>query len=125
MKIVIAGSRSFNDGPYMEHVLNNLGLPEDVELVCGMARGADMTAYHIFKQAGLPIHQFPAKWEEYGKSAGFRRNADMAIAADQGIVFWDGVSRGAAHMIEMLDYYNKPCIVVEVPVGESHGQSFH
>jgi hypothetical protein len=42
---------------------------------------------------------FPADWNRYGKSAGFRRNVEMSNHADALVVFWDGKSRGTQHMI--------------------------
>ena len=38
--------------------------------------------------------------EKFGKSAGFRRNEQMAEFADALIAFWDGKSHGTKHMID-------------------------
>ena len=57
---------------------------------------------------------FPAKWDKYGKSAGHRRNAEMAKHAVEGkkqgvigvlIAFWDGKSEGTKSMIALADRY--------------------
>jgi hypothetical protein len=37
----------------------------------------------------------------YGKSAGYKRNHEMLAAATGLIAFWDGRSRGTAHMIHI------------------------
>lgn len=42
----------------------------------------------------------PADWDLYGKSAGFKRNVQMAEYADALVAFWDGASSGTKHMIE-------------------------
>ena len=42
----------------------------------------------------------PADWEKYGRSAGPKRNAQMAEIANALIAFWDGQSRGTKNMIE-------------------------
>ena len=42
-----------------------------------------------------------ADWETYGKSAGYRRNVDMAESADALVALWDGVSNGTKHMINI------------------------
>lgn len=46
-------------------------------LICGMARGADMTAHHIATPLGIHIDEYPVDWNRYGKSAGYRRNTEM------------------------------------------------
>ena len=52
---------------------------------------------------------FPANWNKFGKSAGFRRNEQMAEVADALIAFWDGKSHGTKHMIEIME--NKKLLV--------------
>lgn len=47
----------------------------------------------------IPMRRFPAQWERYGKSAGFRRNEAMAHVADALIAVWDGSSPGTRHRI--------------------------
>jgi len=105
MKLIIAGGRDFVDATRIAteiDALNQQGLiPDDLELVCGMARGADITAFNIFHAAGLPIHQFKPDWS-IGKSAGFIRNAEMAKFADAAVCFWDQKSKGTKHMIETM-----------------------
>ena len=51
---------------------------------------------HWAEEHNIPVHHFPAKWEEYGISAGFIRNAEMGDFADAAIIFWDGESKGTA-----------------------------
>ena len=116
MKIVIFGGRDFTNIKWMLACLVELQtegvIPEDVELLCGMARGADMTAYRIFKEAGQPIHEYPADWQYLGMRAGFARNKEMAAIADIGLGFWNGESKGTKHMIEEMKRLNKPLYVV-------------
>ena len=106
MRVIIAGGRDFTNVNVMAETLNNL---QDVDhaieiekltLICGMARGADLTAYKLFREVGLPVEMYPANWDEHGKQAGFIRNTQMADVADMLIAFWDGESRGTAHMID-------------------------
>jgi len=115
-RIVVFGGREFEDINRMEFVIRQLVdqnfITDPCELVCGMARGADMTAYELFKDLGIRIHEFWADWENKGKAAGFIRNGEMANFADVGIGFWDGKSPGTKHMIATMDRAKKPCIVV-------------
>ncbi len=113
MKLIVAGGRDFTDEDTMRSVIIELAqsdvIDEEVELVCGMARGADLLAYHLWKHAGNIIHEFPADWTgSHGKGAGFARNRDMAEFADALVAFWDGQSRGTKHMIETMRRMNKP-----------------
>ena len=117
MKVIIAGGRDFTNVTVMATTLNNL---QDIDhvieiekltLICGMARGADLTAYKLFSEAGLPVKMYPADWDQYGKSAGYIRNNKMADVADMLIAFWDGESRGTAHMINTMKQQHKPVFV--------------
>jgi len=67
-----------------------------------------MTAYSLWLQYENPVHKFYAAWNTHGKAAGFLRNADMARVADRLIAFWDGSSRGTAHMIQTMEKMGKP-----------------
>lgn len=48
----------------------------------------------------------PADWNKYGKSAGYKRNEQMAIYADACLAFWDGKSKGTKHMIGLAKRHN-------------------
>lgn len=70
-----------------------------VIIVSGHAQGADTLGERFAKEQGLTVELHPAKWRALGKAAGMIRNAEMARASDALIAFWDGKSRGTAHMI--------------------------
>lgn len=103
MKTIIAGSRNINDLRLLERVIEKSGF-EISEVVCGGARGVDDLGR---KWAGngnrIPLKLFPAKWDEFGKSAGYRRNVEMADYADALIAIWDGKSKGTKHMIDIAN----------------------
>ena len=88
-KVIVAGGRDFNNykglSDSLDYLLKNIN--DDIQIVCGMARGADRL-------------YFPADWDRDGKSAGFKRNVKMAEYADALVAFWDGTSKGTKHMIE-------------------------
>lgn len=116
MKLIIAGGRDFVDTNRMieelQELVNSGNIPECPELVCGMARGADMLAYSLWANNKMPIHNFPANWDKYGKSAGYKRNQEMGEFADAAVCFWDGESKGTKHMIDIMNRLNKPVYVV-------------
>jgi hypothetical protein len=104
-KIIIAGGRDFNDTGLMEKKITFL-LSElikqgtKVVIVSGTARGADRLGEAYAVRHGLEVKPYPADWNKYGKSAGYKRNEQMADIADGLIAFWDGKSRGTKHMID-------------------------
>lgn len=116
MKLIVAGGRDFIDSQTMITVLIDLvdkgKIDPNPELVCGMARGADILAFRLWKQENMQIHVFPAEWDKYGKSAGLRRNKEMGEFADAAVCFWDGNSKGTKHMIDIMNKLNKPVYVV-------------
>ena len=102
MKVIIAGSRSFSDYDFLRECCDKYlkNLNGDVEIVSGRASGADILGERYATERNYPIKKFPANWE-IGKSAGYKRNSEMAEYADALICFWDGVSRGTKHMIDL------------------------
>jgi hypothetical protein len=128
LRIIIAGSRSFNDYQCLrkeslkivrETVIKLTGNPsiqkELVTIVSGCAKGADSLGEQFAKEFGLKLKQFPANWDRYGRRAGYMRNTDMAtFASDQEnqkahgilIAFWDGQSKGTKHMIDIANKLN-------------------
>lgn len=102
-RVIIAGSRSFSNYELLkEHCLSLLQekrRTHRVIIVSGHAHGADTMGERFAKEQGLTVELHPAKWRALGKAAGMIRNAEMARASDALIAFWDGRSRGTAHMI--------------------------
>lgn len=103
-KVIVAGSRNFNDYELLKskmlHYLKDFDLSE-VEIVSGAARGADQLGERFAHEFGCKLKQFPADWNTYGRKAGYLRNVDMAKYADACVCFWDGKSRGTKHMIDI------------------------
>lgn len=70
-------------------------------VLSGTARGADQLGERWAEDNGLPVERYPADWDRYGRSAGYRRNALMAFLADGLVALWDGRSPGTRSMIEL------------------------
>lgn len=102
-RVIIAGSRSFDDYDMlvrtMDMVLQNI--TDEIQVVCGMAAGADTLGERYAKERGYKIAYFPADWKKYGRAAGFNRNVEMAKNADALVAFWDGKSKGTKHMLDV------------------------
>lgn len=108
MKIIVAGGRDFSDYELLKEKLDELigENKEDLEIVSGMARGADTLGVQYANERGYKIKKFPAQWDKHGKSAGYIRNEEMAKYGDTCICFWDGKSKGTKHMIDLSNKYN-------------------
>jgi hypothetical protein len=113
MRTVIAGSRHFTDGKKLEQELNRIPY-EITKVLSGCARGADSLGEWWAQNHKVPIEQYPAEWDTYGRSAGFVRNEKMAKNCDLVIVFWDGNSKGTKHMIDLAIKYEKELLVVYI-----------
>ena len=104
MKVIIAGGRNFNDYNKLRESCDNILVNQkDVEIVSGTAAGADTLGERYAQEKGYEVKKFPAQWDLYGKSAGYKRNQQMAEYADGLIAFWDGKSKGTKHMIDIAN----------------------
>ena len=106
VRIIVCGSRTFNDKTYFNKKMDEI-LPSylpDIEIISGKAKGADTLGMEYAKLHHIHLTTFPAQWNIYGKSAGYRRNAEMLNYAKKEIpviiAFWDNKSHGTKHMIE-------------------------
>lgn len=102
-RVIIAGSRDFQDYPLLVSTMDRLlaNVKEDVVVVCGKARGADSLGEQYARERGYQILEYPADWKTYGKAAGCIRNEEMAKNADALVAFWDGKSCGTENMIQL------------------------
>ena len=104
MKVIIAGGRNFRDYDKLRESCDNILVNQkEIEIVSGTAAGADTLGERYAQEKGYEVKKFPAQWDLYGKSAGYKRNQQMAEYADGLIAFWDGKSRGTKHMIDIAN----------------------
>ncbi len=112
IKVIIAGGRDFDDFNKLCQVCDEfLQDQNNIEIVSGTYKGADLLGERYANERTYPIKQFPADWRRYGKSAGLKRNTEMAAYADALIAFWDGESKGTKHMIDLA---KQACLKVKV-----------
>ena len=143
LRIIIAGSRFFEDYNLFESTMfkvlfhlnkeypqyNILVInkeerlfkinPCSLEIISGMAKGADTLAVRFANKYNLALKEFPADWNNlkvspcrvitnsygsYNALAGHKRNRDMAVYASSDdafgvlVLFWDGKSKGSKNM---------------------------
>ena len=108
MKYIVAGGRNFNNYLTLSTVLCWKINPLKDEIVSGDAQGADTGGARWAEKHNVPIHHFPANWDEFGITAGYIRNAEMGNFADAAIIFWNGKTKGTTHMIKTMKFADKP-----------------
>ncbi len=109
MNVAIVGSRTVTDMEFLNTVMKEI--PEPSMIVSGGALGADSLAQNYAKANGLPIKIIYPNWNLHGKGAGFKRNVAIVDESDLTLVLWDGISKGAAHDVNLCISKRKPCKV--------------
>lgn len=123
LRLIVAGTRTFLEQQLFYSTLDTLlsDYPEykyKIVIVSGCAKGADSMAIAYAKDHDYEIKKFPAEWDKLGKSAGVRRNIQMAQYASDIkhtgllVAFWDGKSPGTKHMIDTAIRYKIPVEVI-------------
>lgn len=79
---------------------------QDCLIISGGARGADKLGEQWAREFSKELRIMPADWDNFGKRAGYVRNEEMAKVATHLVAFWDGASKGTAHMLNLADKYN-------------------
>jgi hypothetical protein len=108
MRVIIAGSRGITSLSVVEDAMaaafRNRSLDDITEIVSGTARGVDQLGERFAYTLKIPVKRFPAQWDRYGRSAGYKRNQEMAAYADALVAVWDGKSPGTKHMIDIARF---------------------
>ena len=104
-RVIVAGGRDFDDYELLKKRLDVILMDyENVEIVSGHAKGADMLGEKYAAEKGIPLTVFPADWKKYRIRAGFIRNSQMLEYAcgetPLVVAFWDGESHGTKDTIE-------------------------
>lgn len=120
-KLLIAGSRNFNDYGYLKKRIDKLianWKKEEIIIISGGAKGTDTLAEKYAIENDLSFEVYPAEWEKLGKKAGMVRNIKMAESATHAAIFWDGKSPGTKHMIEISEENSVRTVIFKVKVDE-------
>lgn len=86
-------------------------LPTDIEIISGMAQGADTAAVDWAVINYTKVHEFPADWKTHGKKAGPIRNQqmidegnpDVVIAFPGGVGTTDMIRKAKKHGIKVIE----------------------
>lgn len=113
MKLAVVGSRGFDNYELLKLKLDTLHSKKPISLIIsGGAIGADSLAERWAKENGVETKIFVPDWNKYGKSAGYRRNVDIVDFSDAVVAFWDGISRGTQHSINIAKEKQKPIAII-------------
>ena len=124
MKVIIAGSRSLNPTIKLINFAHDVLLASvnfkspATEIVCGMAKGADLSGKMWAQTYHVPVKEFPVTKEDWKNApllAGILRNEKMGNYADALIAIWDGKSTGTRHMVSYMQKLGKPYILIRMP----------
>ena len=117
-RVAIAGCRNFNDyekaKKYINICISNIKTRYNLIFLSGGCQGADSLGERYAQENGYKVELYPADWVKFGKSAGPKRNKEMAQAADFVICFWDNKSPGTKSMIEYTKKLNKPLKIIYI-----------
>ena len=79
IRLAIVGSRDYNNYDsfkiIVDKYISEIGKP--IEIVSGGAKGVDSLAERYAQENNIPMRVFQADWQQYGKSAGPRRNTEI------------------------------------------------
>lgn len=117
-RIIIAGSRNCPEKDNelflkLTLLFRNMDY-NDLEIVSGTCKGADILGENYAKDNNLPIKQFPADWDKHGNKAGYIRNKEMAEYATHLIALWDGESKGTKMMIDLAKRNGLKVRIIEI-----------
>lgn len=123
MKVIIAGSRNFDDYEILKGETtafirtlieqNFLDAGDEITIVSGGARGADKLGERYAKEHSYHCEIHIPDWS-IGKQAGILRNIRMTDVSDACIVFNVNDSKGSSHMVDYarkkgLETYEVKC----------------
>ncbi|MCK9543719.1 MAG: DUF2493 domain-containing protein [Novosphingobium sp.] len=116
MNIAVIGSREFKDKNFVFQTLSGFfdnqlsygNISSDYVLVSGGAKGVDSWGEEFWKKHSGECIIFKPEWDKYGKSAGFIRNKLIIEKSNRIIAFWNGISKGTKHSIDLAISMDKP-----------------
>ena len=116
-RVGIVGSRDFDNFDFLEKKVLEL-LPKqeecDIIIVSGGARGTDTLAERFADKYGYRKEIHRAKWHLQGYCAGYLRNHHIVRNSDLVIAFWNGISKGTRHTINLARRNAKMVKIIRV-----------
>lgn len=114
MRVLVTGSRDWSRTETVRAAIAEIHYfdphPDGITLVSGACpTGADQMAERWAHRFGWEVERHPAQWSQYGKRAGWVRNAEMVNAGiDLCIAFQRDGSRGTQHTLDLCSRQGIP-----------------
>lgn len=101
MRIIIAGSRSFDDYALLCKTMDRLVAKlSKVIVISGTAKGADSLGEKWAYSRWHTVERYHPDYSKHGKSAPLIRNTEMVNNAEAAVLFWDLESTGTEDLIK-------------------------
>lgn len=113
ISLAIVGDRNFTNYKWLCEVMDKVKSPIH-QIVSGGARGADTLAEHWASDNNVDFLLFPADWDKFGKSAGYKRNIQIVDNADAVIAFLAPRSKGTVLTINLAKEKGIPVHIIHV-----------
>jgi len=121
MRVIIAGSRNFNNFNFLKRVIKKSGF-QITKIISGGARGVDRLGEKYSKEILKKDPEiFKANWKLFGKRAGMLRNEKMAKNADALIAICINESSGTKHMINIAKNMGLKYFLVKIKYETERG----
>lgn len=113
-RALVCGGRDFTDIDAVFGTLDFIHKTRSLSVVIeGDARGVDRMAGRWARLNQIRNDKFPANWELYGKSAGYRRNSEMLEDGKPNLVVAFPGGKGTAMMIRLAEEAGVEVVKVE------------
>jgi hypothetical protein len=118
VRIIVAGSRFFNDKWKFHNTLLDYikrFSPHEFVFISGKApSGADDLIIQWCEKFKYPYTTYKAYWDKFGKSAGYKRNAEMAGVATHLLAYYNGTSPGTKHMVDLAEEKSLSVTIINI-----------
>ena len=103
MRVLICGGRNFNDDGLMMDTMIDINIEfNGIDVIIdGDCRGADKLGGEWAEYMNIEREIYPANWNKYGKSAGYKRNTQMLVEGKPDLVVAFPGGKGTAMMIKI------------------------
>jgi hypothetical protein len=113
MRVLVCGDRKWQDWDYLREILNKFHAKTPITCIIeGEASGADIMARQWAEAKGIKVRKFKARWDEFGRFAGPKRNQEMIDFGKPEIVlaFHKNLtqSKGTRHMLNLARIHDIP-----------------
>ncbi len=100
MKVLVCGGRNFDDLPLLDQTLDQIHSDRGItKIICGDAPGADLMAFFWAGANEIPADRYVARWNNYGRAAGPKRNQKMLDEGKPDMVVAFKGGAGTADMV--------------------------